>query len=137
MRTGEPLPTVGEVLATLATGIWHWDTATDRVTVDAEAARLLGLPAVHTTLTEAQTRARLHPVDWNEITGVVGLAVAEGTLAEGRIRITDEQGRVIRVVRSRSKPTYDRERRSFQLTGTLQEVTEPTPGTPAGRSAVT
>ncbi|MFJ9543496.1 SpoIIE family protein phosphatase [Streptomyces sp. NPDC101225] len=137
MRTGEPLPAVGEVLAALATGMWHWDTATDKVTVDAEAARLLGLPAEETTLTEAQARARLHPVDWNEITGVVGLAVAEGTLAEVRIRIMDEQGRVIRVVRSRSKPSFDPVKRAFQLIGTLQEVTEPTPGSPAGRSAVT
>ncbi|WP_405870954.1 SpoIIE family protein phosphatase [Streptomyces sp. NBC_00005] len=137
MRTGEPLPAVGEVLAALATGLWHWDTATELVTVDAEAARLLGLPAVGTTLTEAKARARLHPVDWNEITAVVGLAVAEGTLAEVRIRIMDEHGRVIRVVRSRSKPSFDPEKKSFQLIGTLQEVTEPTPGTPAGRSAVT
>jgi anti-sigma regulatory factor (Ser/Thr protein kinase) len=136
MRTGEPLPPVGEVLATLATGLWHWDTATELVTVDSEAARLLGLPAVQTTLTEAQARARLHPVDWNEIISVVGLAVAERTLAEVRIRIMDEHGRVIRVVRSRSKPSYDKDRQAFQLIGTLQEVTEPTPGTPAGRSAV-
>lgn len=137
MRTGEALPAVGEVLAALATGLWHWDTATGLVTVDAEAARLLGLPAEQTTLTEAQARARLHPVDWNEITGVIGLAVAEGTLAEVRIRIMDERGRVIRIVRSRSKPSYDREKRAFELIGTLQEVTEPAPGTPAGRRAVT
>ncbi|MFF7237560.1 SpoIIE family protein phosphatase [Streptomyces collinus] len=137
MRTGEPLPSVSDVLAALATGLWHWDTAAGLVTVDAEAARLLGLPARATTLTEAQTRARLHPVDWNEITGVIRLAVAEGTLAEVRIRIMDEQGRVLRVVRSRSKPSYDPERHSYELTGTLQEVTEPAPGTAAGRSAVT
>ncbi|MFB8772222.1 SpoIIE family protein phosphatase [Streptomyces broussonetiae] len=137
MRTGEPLPAVGQVLAALATGLWHWDTASGQVTVDAEAARLLGLPADPTTLTEAQVRARLHPVDWNEITGVVQLAVAEGTLAEVRIRIMDDQGRVIRVVRSRSKPTFDTEKRAYELIGTLQEVTEPAPGTPAGRSAVT
>src|SRR4051812_3812969 len=137
MRTGEPLPAVGDVLTALATGLWHWDTATELVTVDAEAARLLELPAELTTLTEAQARARLHPVDWNEIISVVGLAVAEDTLAEVRIRIMDERGRVIRTVRSRSKPSYDADKKSFQLTGTLQEVTEPTPGTPAGRSAVT
>ncbi|WP_405659868.1 SpoIIE family protein phosphatase [Streptomyces sp. NBC_00079] len=137
MRTGEPLPAVGEVLTALATGLWHWDTATELVTVDAEAARLLGLPAVQTTLTEARARARLHPVDWNEIIAVVGLAVTEGTLAEVRIRIMDEHGRVIRVVRSRSKPSFDPGKKSFQLIGTLQEVAEPTPGTPAGRSAVT
>ena len=136
MRTGEPLPAVGDVLASLATGVWYWDTATGLVTVDAEAARLLGMPGGQTSLTEAQARARLHPVDWNEITGVVQLAVAENTLAEVRIRIMDEQNRVIRTVRSRSKPSYDPERRSFQLIGTLQEVTEPSPGTPAAGAAV-
>ncbi|MFC8432013.1 SpoIIE family protein phosphatase [Streptomyces sp. NPDC057253] len=137
MRTGEPLPAVGEVLTALATGLWHWDTATELVSVDAEAARLLGLPAEPATLTEAQARARLHPVDWNEIISVVGLAVAEDTLAEVRIRIMNERGEVIRTVRSRSQPSYDRQKKSFRLIGTLQEVTEPTPGTPAGRTAVT
>lgn len=137
MRTGEPLPAVGGVLAALATGLWHWDTSTGLVAVDAEAARLLGLPAEEATLTEAQVRSRLHPVDWNEITGVVQLAVAEGTLAEVRIRVMDERGRIIRVVRSRSRPTYDPRKKAYELIGTLQEVTEPTPGSPAGRSAVT
>ncbi|MER6978495.1 SpoIIE family protein phosphatase, partial [Streptomyces carpinensis] len=137
MRTGEPLPGVGDVLAALATGLWQWDTSTGLVAVDAEAARLLGLPAQEATLTEAQVRARLHPVDWNEITGVVQLAAAEGTLAEVRIRVMDERGRIIRVVRSRSRPTFDSRRKAYELLGTLQEVTEPTPGSPAGRSAVT
>ncbi|MFF0854973.1 SpoIIE family protein phosphatase [Streptomyces sp. NPDC003280] len=137
MRTGEPLPSVGDVLAALATGLWHWDTAAGLVTVDAEAARLLGLPERPVTLTENETRARLHPEDWNEITGVVPLAVDEGTLAEVRIRIIDEEGRVVRVVRSRSKPSFDPDRRAYELIGTLQEVTEPTPGTAAARNAVT
>ncbi|MEV5432887.1 SpoIIE family protein phosphatase [Streptomyces sp. NPDC052701] len=137
MRTGEPLPAVGEVLAALATGLWHWDTSTGLVTVDAEAARLLGLPAEQVSLTEAQARARLHPVDWNEITGVVQLAAAEDTLAEVRVRIMDERGRVVRVVLSRSKPSFDPARKAYELVGTLQEVTEPAPGTPAGRRAVT
>jgi serine phosphatase RsbU (regulator of sigma subunit)/anti-sigma regulatory factor (Ser/Thr protein kinase) len=137
MRTGQPLPTVGDVLAALATGVWHWDTATGQVSADAEAARLIGLPAEPVTLTEAQVRARIHPVDWNEITGVVRLAAAEGTLAEVRIRIMDEQSRVIRVVRSRSRPVYDPQKKAYLMTGTLQEVAEPIPGSPAGRSTVT
>ncbi|MFD5713296.1 SpoIIE family protein phosphatase [Streptomyces pharetrae] len=137
MRTGEPLPAVGQVLAALATGLWQWDTDTSQVTVDAEAARLLGLPPEPVTLTEAQVRSRLHPVDWNEIVSVVGLATAEGTLAEVRVRIMDERGRVIRLTRSRMRPSFDPERRAYELIGTLQEVTEPSPGTPAGRNAVT
>ncbi|MGW6732208.1 SpoIIE family protein phosphatase [Streptomyces sp. NPDC055013] len=137
MRTGEPLPAVGEVLAALATGLWHWNTATGLVTVDAEAARLLGLPAEQATLSQAQVRARLHPVDWNEISGVIQLAVAEGTLGEARVRIMDERGRVIRLGRSRFHASFDREKKSYEVTGSLQEVTEPVPGTSAGRTAVT
>ncbi|MDF3142539.1 phosphatase, partial [Streptomyces sp. T21Q-yed] len=137
MRTGEPLPAVGEVLAALATGLWHWNTATGLVSVDAEAARLLGLPAEQSTLSQAQVRSRLHPVDWNEISGVIQLAVAEGTLGEVRVRIMDERGRVVRVGRSRFHASFDREKRSYEVTGSLQEVTEPTPGAHAGRTAVT
>ncbi|MFF4487496.1 SpoIIE family protein phosphatase [Streptomyces sp. NPDC001544] len=137
MRTGEALPAAGDVLATLATGLWHWSTGNELVTVDEEAARLLGLPAERTTLTEAQARARLHPVDWNEITAVIQLAVAEGTLAEVRIRIMDEHSRVVRVVRSRSKPSFDPVKKAYEVIGTLQEVTEPGPGPSAGRRTVT
>ncbi|MFE5399467.1 SpoIIE family protein phosphatase [Streptomyces sp. NPDC056568] len=137
MRTGDPLPEVGDLLAALATGLWQWDTATGEVTVDAEAARLLGLPTRCAVHTEARVRSRLHPVDWNEITGVVALAATEGTLAEVRIRIMDEQGHVVRMVRSRSRPSFDPVRKAYKLIGTLQEVAEPAPGTPAGRRAVT
>jgi anti-sigma regulatory factor (Ser/Thr protein kinase) len=136
MRTGEPLPAVEDILAAVATGLWHWDTADGLVTADAEAARLLGFPAEPTIVTEAQVRARIHPVDWDEITAVVQLAASEGTMAEARMRIMDERGQVQRTVRSRSKPAFDGERRHFDLVGTLQEVTEPAPGTPAGRRAV-
>ncbi|MGV9449896.1 SpoIIE family protein phosphatase [Streptomyces sp. NPDC003635] len=137
MRTGEPLPAAGEVLAALATGQWHWSTATGLVTADAGTARLLGLPGERATLREAQVRARLHPVDWNEITGVIQLAVAEGTLGEVRVRIMDERGEVVRVTRARFKPSFDPDKRAYEVIGTLQEVTEPEPGTPAGRRAVT
>ncbi|MFF1447730.1 SpoIIE family protein phosphatase [Streptomyces sp. NPDC058274] len=136
MRTGEPLPTVGDVLAALATGLWRWNNDAGLVTLDAEAARLLGLPAEPTTLTEAGVRSRLHPVDWNEIDGIVQLALAEGTLAEARMRVMDEQGRVIRTVRSRSRPTADSQTGEYELLGTLQEVSEQPPGA-AARTPVT
>ncbi|MEU6661551.1 SpoIIE family protein phosphatase [Streptomyces sp. NPDC046821] len=136
MRTGEPLPPVGDVLAALDTGVWRWDNRAGLVTFDAEAARLLGLPGRTVTLTEAAVRSRFHPVDWNEIDGVVQLAVVEGTLAEARLRIMDEQGRVIRTVRSRSKPIVYGDTHAYELIGTLQEVSEPVPGS-AARTPVT
>ncbi|MFE5911373.1 SpoIIE family protein phosphatase [Streptomyces wedmorensis] len=123
-----------DVLAAIATGLWRWDNASGIVTLDGEAARLLGLPAAPVRLSEAAVRSRFHPVDWNEIDGVVNLAVAEGTLAEARLRIMDAHGRVIRTVRSRSKPLI--EGNDYQLVGTLQEVAEQLPGT-AARTPIT
>ncbi|MGW2299847.1 ATP-binding SpoIIE family protein phosphatase [Streptomyces sp. NPDC001809] len=123
-----------DVLAAIATGLWRWSNASGIVSLDAEAARLLGLPAKPVRLTEAAVRSRFHPVDWNEIDGVVNLAVAEGTLAEARLRIMDEHGRVIRTVRSRSKPLV--RGTDYELVGTLQEVAEQVPGT-AARTPVT
>ncbi|MFE3647831.1 SpoIIE family protein phosphatase [Streptomyces sp. NPDC059152] len=128
-----------DLLAALATGLWRWDNASGRVTLDAEAARLLGLPAEPAELTEAAVRSRFHPVDFAEINGVVQLAVSEGTVAETRLRIVDERGQVLRIVRSRSLPrTVDGDGGGdFELVGTLQEVPEPQPGTSAARTPVT
>ncbi|MFD7295987.1 SpoIIE family protein phosphatase [Streptomyces sp. NPDC059897] len=141
MRTGEPLPPVEDVLAALATGLWRWDNRAGLVTFDAEAARLIGLPTIpggeQVALTESAARARFHPVDWNEIDGIVQLAVAEGTLAEARLRVMDGKGRVLRTVRSRSKPiAHGDAPDSYELIGTLQEVSEPPPEA-ASRTPVT
>ncbi|GHH38851.1 SpoIIE family protein phosphatase [Streptomyces candidus] len=124
-----------DVLAAIDTGLWRWDNAAGTVAFDAEAARLVGLPAEEVTLTESAARSRFHPVDWNEIHGIVQLAVAEGTLAEARLRVMSEDGRqVLRTVRSRSRPFgADGD---YQLIGTIQEVAESPPGT-AARTPVT
>ncbi|MFJ3922570.1 SpoIIE family protein phosphatase [Streptomyces sp. NPDC090022] len=129
-----------DVLAAIATGLWRWDNASGTVTLDGEAARLLGLPAEPVVLPEVAVRSRFHPVDWNEINGIVNLAVVEGTLAEARLRIMDEDGRVLRTVRTRSKPVENRAtdgRVDYELIGTLQEIAEPQPGTTAAHTPIT
>ncbi|MGW7103051.1 SpoIIE family protein phosphatase [Streptomyces sp. NPDC054838] len=129
-----------DVLAAIATGLWRWDNASGTVTLDGEAARLLGLPAEPVVLPEVAVRSRFHPVDWNEINAIVDLAVAEGTLAEARLRIVDPQGRVLRTVRSRSKPLpapTTRGRVDYELIGTVQEIAEPQPGTTAAHTPIT
>ncbi len=123
-----------DVLAAIATGLWRWDNATGTVTLDAVAARLLELPADTGAYAESTVRACFHPVDWNEINGVVSLAIAEGTLAEGRLRIVDGEGRVVRTVRSRSRPVLHEG--DYLLEGMIQEVAEPTEGT-AARTPIT
>ncbi|NED15065.1 SpoIIE family protein phosphatase [Streptomyces sp. SID9124] len=127
-----------DVLAATATGLWRWDNGAGTVTLDAEAARLLELPPKPGVFRESEVRSRFHPVDWNEIAGVIGLAVAEGTLAEARLRIVDGNGRVLRTVRSRSKPVPGGEGdKDYVLIGTLQEVAEPRPGTAGSHTAIT
>ncbi|KNB49195.1 ATP-binding SpoIIE family protein phosphatase [Streptomyces caatingaensis] len=123
-----------DVLAAVATGLWHWDRVTGIVTFDAEAARLLGLPAARTELTESGTRARFHAVDWVELQGVISLAVAEHTLAEARIRVVDEAGKVLRTLRARARSV---DGGTPALVGTVAEVPEPHPGTSPRRGAVT
>ncbi|MEU1375206.1 SpoIIE family protein phosphatase [Streptomyces triculaminicus] len=124
-----------DVLAAVATGLWHWDNASRRVTFDAEAARLLGMPPTRVELAESAARARFHAVDWVEVLGIINLAVAEGTLAEARIRVVDEEGRVLRTVRSRTRPVG--RDGDYTLVGTIEEVPEPQPGTTAARTPVT
>ncbi|MFB7913590.1 SpoIIE family protein phosphatase [Streptomyces sp. NPDC056061] len=128
-----------DVLAATATGLWHWDNGAGTVTLDAEAARLLELPPAAGVLRESAVRSRFHPVDWNEIYGVVSLALAEGTLAEARLRIVDPQGRVLRTVRSRAKllPPQEPGGMDYSLVGTLQEVAEPQPGTAGAHTTIT
>ncbi|MGW1408151.1 ATP-binding SpoIIE family protein phosphatase [Streptomyces sp. NPDC002403] len=128
-----------DVLAATATGLWRWDNTAGTVTLDAEAARLLELPAAAGVFRESAVRSRFHPVDWNEIYGVVNLARAEGTLAEARLRIVDGSGRVLRIVRSRSKPlpADAADRANYILVGTLQEVAEPQPGTTGAHTPIT
>ncbi|MFG2625084.1 SpoIIE family protein phosphatase [Streptomyces sp. NPDC048473] len=128
-----------DVLAATATGLWRWDNGAGTVTLDAEAARLLELPAAAGVFRESAVRSRFHPVDWNEIYGVVNLAVAEGTLAEARLRIVDANGRVLRTVRGRSKPLPPEKPggMGYVLVGTLQEVAEPQPGTTGAHTPIT
>ncbi|MEU2156954.1 SpoIIE family protein phosphatase [Streptomyces sp. NPDC019396] len=119
-------------LAAIATGVWRWDNASGTITLDAEAARLLGLPADTRTVPVATVRARLHPVDWEEVYGLVTVAVADGTLAEVRMRILDEEGEVLRTVRSRCKPVI--EGGDYLLVGTVEDAGEGA-GAPAAAAA--
>ncbi|MCM2577990.1 ATP-binding SpoIIE family protein phosphatase [Streptomyces meridianus] len=119
------------VLSAVATGVWSWDSASGTTTFDAESARLLELPPIPTVMDEASVRAHFHPVDWAEIKNVVDLALAEGTLAEGTLRIVNPENEVVRVVRSRSLPRLQGE--SLLLVGTMQEVPDPQPGTTTGQ----
>ncbi|MCF3961914.1 SpoIIE family protein phosphatase [Streptomyces fuscigenes] len=136
-----------DVLSATATGTWRWDIESRAVSLDAEAARMLGLGTSPAVVHVPDLRSRVHPVDWNEVGSIIGLAATERSVAEGRVRIVDATGQVLRTLRLRCKP-YLRESGQPQesasgigllrkLVGTTQEVAEPAPGTVVAGSPVT
>ncbi|WP_340559817.1 SpoIIE family protein phosphatase [Streptomyces sp. GSL17-111] len=143
MRTdqGASPPQVDEVLDATGTGMWRWDHVAGLVTLDARAARLMGLKPEPATVPTAAVRARLHAVDFVELDRIITLAAAEGGIAEERLRVVGDDGDVLRTVRARlrylnTRPNGPRRRGAGAgavLLGTLVEAPENAPG----QSAVT
>ncbi|MBO8192419.1 SpoIIE family protein phosphatase [Streptomyces oryzae] len=147
-----------DALATLGAGLWTWDNATGLVTLDARAARLIGVAVepsdthtdTHITLSGSAVRSRLHAVDYVGFQGIATLALAEDTTAEGLLRVVDTNGRVERTVRVVVRPVpavpgtpsapeaaaargVAAPEYASALTGLLYEVPETEPGSAAPR----
>ncbi|MBA0052958.1 phosphatase [Streptomyces sp. AJS327] len=118
---------IEDVLTAVGVGVWRWENADQTVIVDAYAARLIGVEpdpeGGSLTLSEPSVRARINPVDFVEYQGAVTLAVAEGTLAEGQVRIVDDDGRLLRTVRLRMAPQI--EEHATRLIGLIAEIPGP------------
>ncbi|MGI5349963.1 ATP-binding SpoIIE family protein phosphatase [Streptomyces sp. CA-250714] len=140
-----------DALATLGAGLWTWDNATGLVTLDARAARLLGVAVesqdvrtdthvsdTHVTLSGSAVRSRLHAVDYVGFQGIVTLALAEDAPAEALLRVVGADGQVERTVRVVVRPVpatpgargvtargEAAPESSSALTGLLYEVPEP------------
>ncbi|THA25383.1 GAF domain-containing protein [Streptomyces sp. RKND-216] len=98
-----------DVLTAVGTGVWRWEGGSQTVTLDARAARLLGLPSPPSssgtvTLGAAAVRGRVHAVDFVRLQGMAALALTEGRLAEGVLRVVCPAGTVLRSVRVRLRP---------------------------------
>ncbi|MEV6104329.1 SpoIIE family protein phosphatase [Streptomyces sp. NPDC051940] len=129
-----------EVLSAVSTGVWSWSSATGRVLLDGEAARLLGVgegdgegagegdagqdePA---TITDADARSRIHGLDYVELSGIAALAYTEGTLAEAVVRVVGTDGAVLRRIRVRLQ--IGGAPGQLAAEGTVQEVIETSVG---------
>ncbi|MFD8588080.1 SpoIIE family protein phosphatase [Streptomyces sp. NPDC059637] len=86
------------VLTAVGTGTFVWQKRSDTARLDAETARLLGLPPHPATLRTSAVRCRLHAEDYVELTSLTSLALAEDSVLEALLRVVDEAGTVLRVV---------------------------------------
>lgn len=112
-----------DVLAAVATGLWHWDEAAGTVELDATAAGLLGLPGEPVTSRSSAVRACLHAEDFVALNGGLALARAEGTVVESLMRVVADDGSILRTVRIRVRPTS-----RLTMAGTLHEARAAAPG---------
>ncbi|SFC54225.1 ATP-binding SpoIIE family protein phosphatase [Streptomyces aidingensis] len=122
-----------DVLAASETGLWRWDQATGTATMDAIAARLMGLPPRFVTVGESEIRARVHVEDFIELQRLGTLALAERRVVEGRMRILDADGRVLRRLRTRIRVVG--EGVNIVMAGVLMQVVEGMPEEEAAEAA--
>ncbi|HWM35498.1 MAG TPA: GAF domain-containing SpoIIE family protein phosphatase, partial [Streptomyces sp.] len=76
------------------------------------------------TLSESAVRSRIHVADYVDLMATATLALSEGSLVEAVMRVVDQDGRVVRTVRSRMMPQGEGE--TLALIGTVAEVPEST-----------
>ncbi|MCG3040543.1 SpoIIE family protein phosphatase [Streptomyces sp. S1A] len=129
-----------DILAATGVGLWRWDNTAGVITLDATAARLLGLPPEKTVLTEGALRSRFHALDYAELANVAALAIAEGTIAEALQRVVAPDGTVLRIVRNRlalagQNLMGPEPGQSFVLYGLLTEAPWPARPAEAGENA--
>ncbi|WP_367124889.1 SpoIIE family protein phosphatase [Streptomyces phytohabitans] len=147
-----------DVLTAVGTGVWRWENTTGTVTLDARAARLLGLAGEGAggatgaageaadadgtvTVGEAAARSRLHLTDFLELQSIATLAVTERTLAEALVRVVAPDGSVVRTVRVRMRavgagrgPDGKTGPAPFHVIGLMSEIPDPPPSS-SGPSA--
>ncbi|GAA2467899.1 SpoIIE family protein phosphatase [Streptomyces macrosporus] len=121
---------IEDMLAATRTGLWRWDNDTGLSTLDATAARLLGLPPEPTTLREDDLRIRFHPIDYAELHNISALVATEGTIAQVLMRVVAEDGSVVRYVRIRMAPADqsvepEPDLRGLVLYGLIAEASRP------------
>ncbi|MBA3847437.1 MAG: PAS domain-containing protein [Planctomycetes bacterium] len=112
------------VLAGAALGMWDWDIAHDRVTVNARSAELLGLDPSEVGGDLAWWTEVLHPDDRAEVSRLMGEMLAGGGLFDGEYRFRYAGGGW-RWLNLRGRVTErDAAGRAVRASGTHMDVTE-------------
>ncbi|AEW95393.1 magnesium or manganese-dependent protein phosphatase [Streptantibioticus cattleyicolor NRRL 8057 = DSM 46488] len=112
------------MLTAVGTGLWRWENSSGTVTVDRRAAALLGMADGAGTVPATAVRACLAPEDMVDLTAAVDLGLAEERVAEARLRVIGEDGRVVRRLHTRLHGEPHPSGGAHTVVGTLAELPE-------------
>ncbi|SEM63605.1 SpoIIE family protein phosphatase [Streptacidiphilus jiangxiensis] len=112
-----------DVLEAARVGTWTWDPRARTLTVDALAARFLGLPQEPARLTEAELRARVQPEDMVVLRSSALLLIAEGRPMDVPVHVVTAPDRPPRPLWARLAPGPADA--TGAIRGTLVEESEP------------
>jgi PAS domain S-box-containing protein len=104
-------------------GTWRIDLATNQNTRDAVLNRILGLPAVETTLPLDDSLSRVHPEDRPAVDAAIDGSLARGEDYEMEVRVVRPDG-TLRWLRNVGRVVEDEHDRPITLTGTTVDITE-------------
>jgi PAS domain S-box-containing protein len=105
------------------TGSWDWNLETDELLWSDNMFRLLGLTPGEVRPTPAYVAGRIHPDDRERVERELDSARQHGTLPDVSYRVLWPDG-TDHLLRSRSGPAVESDRRPSRLVGSVQDVTE-------------
>ncbi|MEI5685533.1 ATP-binding protein [Sphingomonas kyungheensis] len=112
------MPESTKIAETSSVGSWDWDVVADRVTADADFARLYGVDPEEAQQGAALARffTRMHPDDAPRVQAEIAEALASGEPFESEYRLQQPDGRA-RWVAARGRVSYDEAGRAVRFPG--------------------
>jgi PAS domain S-box-containing protein len=104
-------------------GYWERDLVTNRITWSDETYRIFGLQPQEHPMDLAALRQKIHPEDWELVSGALTEALGEDARYNMEYRVLRPTGE-LRIVHSTGDVKRDASGRPYQMFGTVQDITE-------------
>ena len=104
-------------------GYWERDLVTNRITWSDETYRIYGLQPQEHPMDLAALRQKIHPEDWELVSGALAEALGGGARYNLEYRVVRPTGE-LRIVHSTGDVKRDASGQPYQMFGTVQDITD-------------
>ena len=104
-------------------GYWERDLVTNRITWSDETYRIFGLQPQEHPMDSAALRQKIHPEDWELVSGALAEALGGGARYNLEYRALRPTGE-LRIVHSTGDVKRDASGQPYQMFGTVQDITD-------------